>query len=205
MLCASLGNLGTAWKGTTTGGDENTQVTDEFRRHAISVLKKYATMTSTSRDLLLRHKSHRHVTRTEFAGAIEHGIAVWSEGKNKQYTRKLYSLLYSIRKDPGIFRRFDPWDLAYVKEEILMIKTASDEDGMSNPHVDLLETRVKPKLAKLEEALKERVRKASGLRGSRTCPRCGSSDLERIALQLRSADEGMTTMMQCTGCNHRFK
>lgn len=181
-------------------GDDNTQVTCDFRFHAVTVLQKYV-----GQNMHLRHKSHRPVSSNEFAGAIEHGIAVWSEGKSKQYSRKLYSLLYSIRKDPGVFRRFDPWDLAYVKEEVLMIRTASDEDGIRNPHIDLLETHVKPRLAKLEEVLKERVRKASGSVRSRTCPRCGSPDLERIALQLRSADEGMTTMMQCTVCNHRFK
>jgi DNA-directed RNA polymerase subunit M/transcription elongation factor TFIIS len=175
-------------------------LTPEARSHAISVIQKYV-----GPNAYLRHKSHRSVSNAEFAGAIEHGIAIWSEGKSKQYGRKLYSILYSIRKDPTVFKRFDPWDLAYVKEEVLMVRTAYDEDGARSVNSDLFETVVKSKISALEEILKARVSKASGFAKSRTCPRCGSSDLERIALQLRSADEGMTTMMQCTGCSHRFK
>jgi len=177
-----------------------TEVTDALRRHCVRVLAQ-----SVGSNLFLRHKRHRHITLPEFASAIEHSILVWSERRSRQYVRKLYSILWVIRKDPTILRRFDPWDIAYVKEDMMTTEaeSATREDDASGGE-SMLNT-IRPKISQLETVLKERVKAAMASSRKRKCPRCGSEDLERIALQLRSADEGMTTMMQCTSCSHRFR
>lgn len=141
----------------------------------------------------LRPQSLHH-----FASAIEHGIAVWSEARSKSYRRKLYSILWAMRNDSLIFSRFDPWDLAYVKEDLLLVSSGSREAGYTK-----VSEKSEAVVSEVERILKERLRILEVK--ARACPRCGSTELERIALQLRSADEGMTQMMQCTSCNHRFK
>jgi len=178
-----------------------TEVTDALRRHCVRVLAQ-----SVGPNLFFRHKRHRHITLPEFASAIEHGILVWSERRSRQYVRKLYSILWVIRKDATILRRFDPWDLAYVKEDMMTTEEVGAQaanDGAAQ-HESVLNT-IRPKISQLETVLKERVKAAMSSTRKRKCPRCGSEDLERIALQLRAADEGMTTMMQCTSCSHRFR
>jgi DNA-directed RNA polymerase subunit M/transcription elongation factor TFIIS len=205
MLCC--GNVGEKFEEIV-----ETEVTDRLRSHSIRVLEQ-----SVGPNMFLRHKRHRHVTLPEFASAIEHGILVWSERRSRQYMRKLYSIMWVIRKDPAIFRRFDPWDIAYVKEDAMTpdegVRGEGDGGeagggegggGEGGRGPSSLES-IRPKIARLEAVLKERVKAAMASTTKRKCKRCGSEDLERIALQLRSADEGMTTMMQCTSCSHRFR
>jgi hypothetical protein len=52
---------------------------------------------------------------------------------------------------------FDPWDLAYVKEEVLMVRTAYDEDGARSVNSDLFETVVRSKISALEETLNHHI------------------------------------------------
>lgn len=177
-------------------------MSDEERRRAITVL---AEACGNHHPVLRKPKGYHHhrsaavfkIPVHKFASAIEHGVAVWSEAKTKTYRRKLYSILWAMRNDPNLFTRFDPWDLAYVKEDLLLV---SDSASSASSHLSIGEV-----IGDLEKALKERLNLHKSSSSQRKCSRCGSTDLERIALQLRSADEGMTQMMQCTSCNHRFK
>lgn len=177
-------------------------MSEEERTRAITVLTDACVRMGT-RCVLRKAKGHHRsagakIPVHKFAGAIEHGIAVWSEAKTKTYRRKLYSILWAMRDDPNLFTRFDPWDLAYIKEDLLLV--ADSAAASSSGPLSVVEV-----VSDLEKALKERLVLHKGSSSQRACTRCGSTDLERIALQLRSADEGMTQMMQCTSCNHRFK
>lgn len=128
------------------------------------------------------------------AVAIEHGICVWSEAKARPYSRKLYSILWALRQDVAVtLSRAEPWDLAFLKEDSLL---KNEKTAEANTALAALTA----KMDRLEATLKARL---SAPR--RSCPRCGCKDMERIALQLRAADEGMTTMLQCTNCSQRIR
>jgi DNA-directed RNA polymerase subunit M/transcription elongation factor TFIIS len=175
-------------------------MTLEERERVISVLSDACRRIGKER-CTVRKGAEATITTTKFAAAIEHGIAVWSEAKSKSYRRKLYSILWAMRNDSHLFSRYDPWDLAYVKEDLLLPVSHSTAEPHTHAHDHSAaddET-----ISALEKMLKERLRCLEVK--VRACPKCGSTELERIALQLRSADEGMTQMMQCTSCNHRFK
>lgn len=126
------------------------------------------------------------------ARAIEHGIAVWSEGKAKPYARKLYSVLAALRCEDRLLQRHEPWELAFLKEESLI----REESTVMQQSLASLTA----KLDSLEAQLKTRISQPR-----RACPRCGSKDMERISVQTRSADEGMTMMLQCTSCQQRVR
>jgi DNA-directed RNA polymerase subunit M/transcription elongation factor TFIIS len=128
--------------------------------------------------------------------AIEFGIAMWSECRTRPYARKLYSVLWALRHPPSaemLLARCEPCEVAFVREDTMM---KHEEAGEGNAAVAALQAR----LDALEAALKTRLTAPR-----RSCPRCGCKDMERIALQLRAADEGMTTMLQCTQCSQRIR
>lgn len=141
------------------------------------------------------------------AQAIEHGIAVWSEARGRQYARKLYSILWALHCDPGLLGRADPWDLAYLREESLIqqqqIAGAASGSGAA-PCQERKLQQINAEMDLLQARLKERVEAVSVV-AKRACPRCGSHETERIAVQTRSADEGMTQMLQCTSCGQRVR
>lgn len=131
---------------------------------------------------------------TEIASAVEHGVAVWSELKEKVYQRKMYSLLWAIRSLPRLVVTYDPWDLAWIKEEVF-----ADDSGLAKTTNSLnLDG-----LSFAEQLIKQRMAD-TGVRRM-VCPKCKSKEIERIAVQTRSADEGMTQMKQCTMCYHRWR
>jgi DNA-directed RNA polymerase subunit M/transcription elongation factor TFIIS len=175
---------------------------DEVRREAIvhlaGVLAEPAARQAMARRLGDAAKP------TSVAMVIEHGIAVWSEAKCKQYARKLYSILWALRCEPLVLSRADPWDLAFLREESL-IQTVPEEGSSSlqNAHDHKLQE-IGAMIDALQRELKERVEKVSVV-AKRACPRCGSNETERIAVQTRSADEGMTQMLQCTSCGQRVR
>jgi hypothetical protein len=162
------------------------------------------------------------------AGVIEHGVAVWSEARGRQYARKLYSILWALRCDPALLARVDPWDLAFIKEESLIqppqqthasggggggggnggANAGPPSGARANAGPLLTNERrvheVQAMVDALQEKLKARVEAVSVI-AKRACPRCGSSETERIAVQTRSADEGMTQMLQCTSCGQRVR
>lgn len=137
---------------------------------------------------------------TEIASAVEHGVAVWSELKEKVYQRKLYSLLWAIRSLPRLVVTYDPWDLAWIKEEVFaddsgLAKSTNSSDPTNSLNLD--------GLSFAEQLIKQRMAD-TGVRRM-VCPKCRSKEIERIAVQTRSADEGMTQMKQCTMCYHRWR
>jgi DNA-directed RNA polymerase subunit M/transcription elongation factor TFIIS len=164
--------------------------------------------------------------RAWVAAAVEHGLAVWSEAKPKLYARKLYSVLWALRAEANaeptsasaLLRKFEPWELAFVREESMLpgaddgnggngYSGGGDDDGPSasasassagsgtTSLAALFE-----KMDALEKRLKEHITQPR-----RKCPRCGSADMMRIAVQTRSGDEGMTNMMQCISCHQRIR
>lgn len=141
---------------------------------------------------------------TEIASAVEHGVAVWSELKEKVYQRKMYSLLWAIRSIPRLIVTYDPWDLAWIKEEVFaddsgLAKSTAAEPCTTGPTNSLnLDG-----LSFAEQLVKQRMAD-TGVRRM-VCPKCKSKEIERIAVQTRSADEGMTQMKQCTMCYHRWR
>jgi DNA-directed RNA polymerase subunit M/transcription elongation factor TFIIS len=143
------------------------------------------------------------------ARAIEHGVAVWSEARSRQYARKLYSILWALRCDPALLARADPWDLAFLREESLIHaqgagrRAEQPQQPQQPPSQEPLQ-QVTAMLDALQETLKKRVERVSVV-AKRACPRCGSHETERIAVQTRSADEGMTQMLQCTACGQRVR
>lgn len=133
---------------------------------------------------------------SEIAAAIEHGVAVWSEMKEKLYQRKVYSILWALRSSPQLVVSYDPWDLAWVKEEALVM----DPAGRGHTATNTLDV---AGLSFVEQLVKQRLA-GSGVRRL-VCPKCKSKEVERISVQTRSADEGMTQMKQCTACFHRWR
>lgn len=153
------------------------------------------------RQRLLKRLGHLRsdLTAHHIASAIEHGIAVWSEGRSKPYRRKLYSILWAIRNERRLFAKHDPWELAWVKEDSLISNSGTTKRDTDSSVA--LSAKLQQTISLIEKDLKEQLKQFS----LRRCPRCRSQDLERIAVQTRSADEGMTQMMQCTSCYHRFR
>lgn len=138
----------------------------------------------------------RREAAADVARAMEHGIAVWSQARSRPYSRKLYSLFWVLRHEPSaaaLLTRHQPWEVAFVKEDSMM---REQRDKAQSSAVAALGQ----KLDRLEATLKSRLTAPR-----RSCPRCGCRDMERIALQLRAADEGMTTMLQCTNCSQRVR
>ena len=105
-----------------------------------------------------------------------------------------------------LFRRFEPWELAFAREESLVAAREDTMGGMgtgmsgSGDQGGSSLAALLAKLDALEVKLKEQITQPR-----RRCPRCGSVDMERIAVQTRSADEGMTMMLQCTACQQRIR
>jgi DNA-directed RNA polymerase subunit M/transcription elongation factor TFIIS len=178
-----------------SSSEGSSELTSHDRSSALSALVRTCKAIPRSR-LVQRVKSMRSdLTAQQIASAIEHGMAVWSEGRSKPYRRKLYSILWAIRNEKKLFAKYDPWDLSWIKEDVLISNSRNREHNINlSPCFNDLISRV-------ESDLKLQLQKFS----VRRCPRCKSQDLERIAVQTRSADEGMTQMLQCTSCNHRFK
>lgn len=168
---------------------ETQALSPEARLRAVGSLEQ-ALLRSASRESTRRFTSPRAA-----AMAIEHGVAVWSETKAKPYARKLYSILWALRCEDRLLSRHDPWELAFVREESLVREEEAKTAGIQQTVAAL-----SAKLDALEVQLKARIQEPR-----RPCPRCGSTDMERIALQTRSGDEGMTTMLQCTHCHQRVR
>lgn len=168
---------------------ETQALSAESRRRAAASLEQ-AVRRSAAPEAVRRFTSPRAV-----ALAIEHGVAVWSETKAKPYARKLYSILWALRCEDRLLARHDPWELAFLREESLVRDTEAQSAGMQQTIAALT-----AKLDALEAQLKARIQQPR-----RPCPRCGSTDMERIALQIRRGDEGMTTMLQCTHCHQRIR
>jgi hypothetical protein len=145
-------------------------------------------------------RSEANVSDGVTAAAIEFGIALWSEFKTRPYARKLYSILWTLRHPPSaeqLLTRCEPCEVAFVREDTMMGFAAGAGD-VREGGADL--AALSSKLDALEAALKTKLTAPR-----RSCPRCGCRDMERIALQLRAADEGMTTMLQCTQCSQRIR
>jgi DNA-directed RNA polymerase subunit M/transcription elongation factor TFIIS len=158
----------------------------DSRRRAVASLEQ-AVRRSAAPEAVRRFSCPRAAAR-----ALEHGVAVWSETKAKPYARKLYSILWALRCEDRLLQRTDPWELAFLREESLV------REDSSTFHQTL--AALNTKLDVLEGELKARIAQPR-----RPCPRCGSTDMERIAVQTRSADEGMTMMLQCTQCSQRVR
>lgn len=176
-----------------------------------------------ARAAMARRLGDPAASETVVAQAIEHGVAVWSEARGRQYARKLYSILWALRCDPNLLARADPWDFAFLREESLIHAQAppptfhagtsrSDQAAAAAPAAPAAPhqsqerkmQQVTGMIDALQEALKKRVERVSVV-AKRACPRCGSHETERIAVQTRSADEGMTQMLQCTACGQRVR
>jgi DNA-directed RNA polymerase subunit M/transcription elongation factor TFIIS len=179
-----VSGLGSDRQISVAGGSDATVLATESRAAAIGNLDRAL---SRGTNLPARFRSTAAVAR-----AIEHGIAVWSEGKAKPYARKLYSILAALRVEERLLARHEPWELAFLKEETLIREESSAAQQTL--------AAVTARLDALEAQLKARIEKPR-----RACPRCGSTDMERIAVQTRSADEGMTMMLQCTSCQQRVR
>jgi DNA-directed RNA polymerase subunit M/transcription elongation factor TFIIS len=164
---------------------EPTTLSMETRRAAIVSIER--ALRSQPPAVLRRFTDNQAVAR-----AAEHGIAVWSETKARPYARKLYSILAALRCEERLLVRHEPWELAFLKEESMI------REDSSAIHQTL--ATLNSKLDALETQLKSRIEQPR-----RPCPRCGSTDMERISVQTRSADEGMTNMLQCTHCNQRVR
>lgn len=204
--------------GCVRGFPEEPEV-DTMRRDAIRHLS------ATLSEAAVRAAMHRRLgdaaTPEAVAHVVEHGIAVWSEAKARQYARKLYSLLWALRSEPNLLARADPWDLAFLREESLIQSSswaagneagavalatstaASPQGSLQNAQERNLQ-HINEIVDKLQAELKERVERVSVV-AKKACPRCGSHETERIAVQTRSADEGMTQMLQCTACGQRVR
>lgn len=141
------------------------------------------------------------LTSRDVASAIEHSIAVWSEGRSKPYRRKLYSVLWAIRNDKKLFVKHDPWDVAWIKEDSLIENGSTRAKARAEESTIAISRKLHATITSIEADIKQQLQQFS----LRRCPRCNSSDFERIAIQIRSADEGMTQLLQCTACNHRFR
>jgi DNA-directed RNA polymerase subunit M/transcription elongation factor TFIIS len=181
-----------------TSSEGSAELSSHDRACALAGLRTACSAIPKTR--LLKRLGHLRsdLTAHHVASAIEHGIAVWSEGRSKPYRRKLYSILWAIRNERRLFVRHDPWDLAWIKEDSLISNSTSASSAASSI---ALSAKMQQTIAMIENDLKEQLKQFS----LRRCPRCRSEDLERIAVQIRSADEGMTQMMQCTSCFHRFR
>jgi DNA-directed RNA polymerase subunit M/transcription elongation factor TFIIS len=185
-----------------SSSEGSAELSSHDRESAFAALHASCSVIPKKRLLKRLSNMRSDLTTLHFASAIEHGIAVWSEGRSKPYRRKLYSILWAIRNERKLFARHDPWDLAWIKEDALISsglssKITRDHDSSSIA----LSTKLHGTITHIEADLKEQLKRFT----LRRCPRCQSQDFERIAVQTRSADEGMTQMLQCTACNHRFK
>lgn len=167
---------------------ETQALSAESRRRAVASLEQAVRRSAAP------EAGRRFVSPQAVALAIEHGVAVWSETKAKPYARKLYSILWALRCENRLLARHDPCELAFLREESL-VRDAETQSGLQQTIAALT-----GKLDALEAQLKTRIQQPR-----RPCPRCGSTDMERIALQLRRGDEGMTTMLQCTHCHQRIR
>jgi DNA-directed RNA polymerase subunit M/transcription elongation factor TFIIS len=188
--------------GFTPPCDLPATLTPEIRRRAVRSLfralcRSEVIRTGLGDDVTDPAAAQGHTEEAASIGvAVEFGIALWSEFKTKPYARKLYSILWTLRHGPSteqLLTRCEPCEVAFVREDTMMKNEASTE---ANAAVATLSS----KLDRLEVALKTRLTAPR-----RSCPRCGCRDMERIALQLRAADEGMTTMLQCTNCSQRIR
>jgi len=179
MIVSGIGHSGSA--------AEASVLTTETRGSAVQNILRALTRGGGGVLIPVRFQSPAAVAR-----AIEHGIAVWSENKARPYARKLYSILAALRVEERLLVRHEPWEIAFLREETLIREESSAAQQTL--------AAVTARLDALEAQLKSRIEQPR-----RPCPRCGSTDMERIAVQTRSADEGMTMMLQCTSCHQRVR
>lgn len=134
--------------------------------------------------------------RASYAVAMEHGAFLWSGGLKRRYMRKMVFLVALLqlwnteqRKKLPV-----PWKLAFAKESSFFPATTDPSSVETNADVDNIEA-VLTHVSNTVNAQKIVLK----------CRSCGSDQIEDVAIQTRSADEGMTYFHRCCICSATFR
>lgn len=135
------------------------------------------------------------IRRDRYALALEHGVLLWSGGLRRRYMRKMvfvYAVLkmwnvHMVKKLPP------PWKFAFAREASFSprLRNANEDDSGRVEEVERVLTHISSLADKSKRSLK--------------CKSCGSDQIEDVAIQTRSADEGMTYFHRCCICSSTFK
>jgi DNA-directed RNA polymerase subunit M/transcription elongation factor TFIIS len=102
----------------------------------------------------------------------------------KMYWRKTD---YNLRRNPELLKQYAPQKIAELKHQDMAFEKWADI--------------VKRRQLKEEHANKEIAPTTSLF----TCQRCKSKNCDYTQMQIRSADEPMTTFVRCIDCHFRFR
>lgn len=163
-------------------------------RHAFAASSDRSSVVSPQlRRAFLETLDGLRVLSAEYAAQVEHGLMLWSGGRERAYRRKALVLLEVLRRR-DITLNTPPYALAFCRE----LTFAQHARDMAERRDATAST-----IAGVEGALKRRS--TSTTTAKVRCPNCGGDEVEEVAIQARSADEGMVYRHVCCTCMHQFK